>query len=271
MKILFAAIALVLFVVIGSQAEMTNALSDAEVQGRELAGKIRNQWPVDNQTNHAILVIRDSMGNRKNLALQCVVTVADGIWKNLYQYDKTNILDGTISGEKLLVSHRAGLLNSYGLETFSGNRPKSIAPNTSGVIEEQQNHVVSTFLVLSEDRLNRPFAGSDFWICDLGLEFFQWPTQKLLKKEIHRSCACTVLESTNPNPTTNGYSRVVSWIENDSLGVVEAYAYDFNGKKLKNFYPKDIKKVNGQWQVQTLVMENLQTGSKSRIEFDLKK
>lgn len=124
---------------------------------------------------------------------------------------------------------------------------------------------------LSDDEILGSFAGSDFTVADLGLEFFHWPQQKVLKKEIHRSCACTVLESTNPNPSTNGYSRVVSWVDTESLGIVEAYAYGVNGKKLKNFYPKDIKKVNGQWQVQTLVMENLQTGSKSRLEFDLKK
>jgi hypothetical protein len=40
---------------------------------------------------------------------------------------------------------------------------------------------------------------------------------------------------------------------------------------LKDFYPKDFKKVNGQWQVQTLIMENVQTGSRSRLEFDLNK
>ena len=49
-----------------------------------------------------------------------------------------------------------------------------------------------------------PFAGSDFWLCDLGLEFFHWPQQKVLKKEFHRQCACTVLESTNPNPSADG-------------------------------------------------------------------
>jgi hypothetical protein len=124
---------------------------------------------------------------------------------------------------------------------------------------------------ISGDELMRSFAGSDFWIADLGLEFFHWPEQKVLKKEVHRSCGCTVLESTNPNPFPNGYSRVVSWIDNETLGIVEAYAYDANGKKLKDFYPKDFKKVDGQWQVQTLVMENLQTGSRTRLEFDLKK
>ena len=126
-------------------------------------------------------------------------------------------------------------------------------------------------LKLKPSQIMAPFAGSDFWIADLGLEFFHWPEQKLLRKEVKRSRGCSVLESTNPNPSANGYSRVVSWIDNDSLGIVDAYAYDLNGKKLKNFYPKDLKKVDGQYQVQTLIMENLQTGSKTRLEFDLKK
>ena len=80
-----------------------------------------------------------------------------------------------------------------------------------------------------------------------------------------------VLESTNPNPSTNSYSRVVSWIDEESLGIVEAYAYDAKGKKLKNFYPKNFEKVNGAYQVQSLIMDNLQTGSRSRLEFDLQK
>ncbi len=116
-----------------------------------------------------------------------------------------------------------------------------------------------------------PFANSDFWLCDLGLEFFHWPQQKVLKKEIKRSRGCTVLESTNPNPATNGYSRVVSWIDGESGGIVQAEAYDFNGKLLKEFTPKSFKKVNGQWQVGTMQMDNVQTGSRTRLEFDLKK
>ena len=84
-----------------------------------------------------------------------------------------------------------------------------------------------------------PFAGSDFWIADLGLEFFHWPEQKILKKEFRRGRGCMVLESTNPNPSTNGYSRVDSWIDKESGGIVQAKAYDAKGKLLKEFYPKD--------------------------------
>ncbi len=123
---------------------------------------------------------------------------------------------------------------------------------------------------LARADLSFPFAGSDFWLCDLGLEFFHWPEQKILKRENSRGRVCKVLESTNPNPSTNGYSRVVSWIDEETLGIVQAYAYDAQGKKLKEFYPKDFKKVDGQWQVGMMEMDNVQTGSRSRIEFDLK-
>jgi len=116
-----------------------------------------------------------------------------------------------------------------------------------------------------------PFANSDFWIADLGMEFFHWPGQKILKKEFRRQCACMVLESTNPNPSTNGYSRVVSWIDEESYGIVQAEAYDFNNKLLKEFAPKSFKKVNGQWELQEMEIRNVQTGSRTRIEFDLKK
>ena len=78
------------------------------------------------------------------------------------------------------------------------------------------------------------------------------------------------MESTNPNPSPNAYSRVLSWIDEDSGGIVMAEAYDAQGKLLKEFYPKDVKKVNGQWQVQTMEMDNVQTGSRTGLEFDLK-
>jgi hypothetical protein len=117
-----------------------------------------------------------------------------------------------------------------------------------------------------------PFAGSDFWVCDLGLEFFHWSVQKILKPyEMRRGRSCKVLESNNPNPSPNGYSRVVSWIDNETLGIVQAEAYDAKGKLLKEFYPKDFKKVNGQWGLGEMEMINDQTGSRTWIKFDLKK
>ena len=51
---------------------------------------------------------------------------------------------------------------------------------------------------------------------------------------------------------------------------MEAHAFDAAGKPLKNFNVKSLKKVNGRWQVESIIMENVQTGSRTRLEFDLK-
>ena len=113
-----------------------------------------------------------------------------------------------------------------------------------------------------------PFAGSDFWISDFGLEFLFWPEQKILKKEFHKNCACVVLESTNPHPATNGYARVISWIDEESGSVIEAKAYDGSDQPLKDFNLKSLTKVNGHWQVEAVIMDNVQTGSRTRLVFD---
>ncbi len=124
--------------------------------------------------------------------------------------------------------------------------------------------------ITPQEAATKALAGSDFSLADLGLEFFHWPEQKVLKKEVRRSRGCTVLESTNPNPSANGYSRVVSWIDSETLGIVHAEAYDANGKLLKEFDPKSFKKVNGQWELQEMEIRNVQTGSRTRLEFDVK-
>jgi hypothetical protein len=121
---------------------------------------------------------------------------------------------------------------------------------------------------LSGDATMVPFAASDFWVADLGLEFLHWPRQLLLRKEMRKSRPCSVLESTNPQPAT-GYSRVVSWIDIESTGILHADAYDAKGNLLKQFDPTELQKVGSERQVREIEMRNRQTGSRSAIEFHL--
>ena len=116
-----------------------------------------------------------------------------------------------------------------------------------------------------------PFAGSDFWLADLGLEFFHWPEQNLKKQEMRRGRACQVLESINPKPSAGGYSRVLSWVDSETHGLLRAEAYDSNGKLLKEFELKEAEKVNGQWKVSELQMRNTQTGSRTTLKFNFGK
>jgi len=249
--------ALILFAAGGLYAETTNTLSDAEIQGRALAQKILEQQPAENSTNTGTLVIRDANGQRLRFPVTCETVVTETNWLNRYVARLgTNEAEATT----LTITHAGAEPNQYWLSEPAGKAAGDGAKLQGG-------------MAVSGNRIMTSFAGSDFWLGDLGLDFFHWPRQKIVKKEFYNNCACAVLESTNPDPPTNGYARVVCWIDEDSLGIVKAYAYAHlkDVKELKNFHPKDLEKVHGQYQVGSMVMENRQTDSTSRLEFDLNK
>jgi len=248
---------LLLLCALSAAAQTNQAWSDSAMQGRQLAQKILDQTPPENSIVTGNLLIRGTDGTRSSIPLDCAIIATGSGWEVIYQAGETN------RAEILRIQHSTTGSNRYFLET----NQTALSP---GRLAAWQTDFAWPKL-LSGAEITAPFAGSDFCLADLGLEFLHWPSQKVLKLEIHRSRGCTVLESANPDPSAGGYSRVVSWIDSETLGIVEAYAYDAHGRKLKDFYPKDFKKVGGQWQVQTLVMENLETDSRSRMEFDLKK
>jgi hypothetical protein len=235
-------LATILFFAVGATAETTNDLSDAEIQGRQLAQQLCDAKPETNFTQIGVLNIRHSNGNKTNIPISFKTQITEVNWKAGY----------FIGNNAWVIIHQVGQENRY---VFVEHNPDENVWNPT------------SFSHLNGNETAVPFANSDFWISDLGLEFFHWPEQKILKKENRRSRGCAVLESTNPNPSTNGYSRVVSWIDEESGGIVHAEAYDFKNKLLKEFDPKSFKKVNGQWELQEMEIRNVQTGSRTRLEF----
>ena len=217
-------------------AATTNELSDAEIQGRQLAQQLCELQPTGNFTNQGVLQIRHGDGKRTGISVRFQTIVTTTNWLVIYE------TTSEAYRVKLIIIHNRNHANWYQFRESD----------------------------LNENEIMAPFAGSDFWIADLGLEFFHWPQQKILKHEMRRGRSCRVLESTNPDPSPNGYSRVVTWIDNETFGIVQAEAYDTKGQLLKEFYPKTFKKVNGQWELQEMEIRNDQTGSRTRLEFDLK-
>jgi hypothetical protein len=235
----FALAAVSLLAAVDVTAATTNDLSDAEIQGRQLAQQLCNTRPAENITNTGVFKIRDAKKRWREIPVRFQITAAPAdapSWEARYETTGTNHW-------LLTISHAANQPNQYRLVRPDG--PANLTGNETAL----------------------PFAGSDFWIADFGLEFLFWPEQKILKKEFHKNCACVVLESTNPHPATNGYARVVSWIDEDSGSVIEAKAYDGSDKPLKDFNLKSLAKVNGHWQVEAVIMDNDQTGSRTRLEF----
>jgi len=153
-------------------------------------------------------------------------------------------------------------------ETTGTNRVRLVVLRQAGQPNEYRLVENGVAKVLAGNEAMIPFAGSDFWVADLGLEFFSWPEQRVLKTELKRGRTCRVLESVNPHPVAGAYARVVSWMDVESLGLICAEAYDRQDRLLKEFLPKDVKKVNGEWQLEEMEMDNCQTDSRTRIEFD---
>ena len=239
----FAPVVLGLLAAAGAAAATTNELSDAETQGRQLAQQLCNARPAENVTNTGVFNIRDAQKHWLKIPVRFQITAAPADaagWEASYETTGTNHW-------LLTISHSANRPNRYRL--VRQGEPVDLAGSETAI----------------------PFAGSDFWVADFGLEFLFWPEQKILKKEFHNNCACAVLESTNPHPATNGYARVVSWIDEDSGNVIEAKAYDGSGQPLKDFNVKSLAKVNGHWRVESVIMDNVQTSTRTRLEFDLKK
>jgi hypothetical protein len=248
--------ALVWFLAVGAAAETTNTLSDAEIQGRQLAQQLCDARPIESFTNTGVLKIRNANGIKSEIPIKIETLVTPTNWSSIYELSSANIVSNTLTPKRLVVLHDTSNSNQYRLTFSSGDKQWT----------KDRSDIVAIL----------GFAG-DFSVADLGLEFFHWPQQKVLKKEVKRSQGCTVLESTNPNSPDDKtvppirYSRVVSWIDGESGGIVQAEAYDAQGKLLKEFAPKSFKKVNGQWELQEMEIRNVQTGSRTRLEFDLTK
>ncbi|HWW01852.1 MAG TPA: outer membrane lipoprotein-sorting protein [Candidatus Acidoferrum sp.] len=225
--------------------------AEGEREARSLLTNLLSQKPDQNSTNTGVLKVRDADRHERTVPVKFEVLLRPDRWLNTYEATPAD----NVPGQKLTITHQDGRANEYLLTPIGATNSADSAPRT-----------------LTGNELMTPFAGSDFWAVDLGLEFLYWPQQRVLKKQMRKNLFCDVLQSTNPCPAPGAYSRVLSWIavnRPDEIVVVHAEAYDFQGKLLKEFDPKKVQKVNGVWQLEEMEIRNRQTGSRTRIEFNL--
>ena len=218
----------------------------AEREGRELTAELLSQVPTGNYTNVGIMEIRKRKEDPVEMPIRFTVLVSGNRWISHYEALHTDSNDAI---DSLVIIHDPGKPTRY----FRG---------TPGDLENASP-------LSATEVATWKFAGSDYWACDLGLEFLRWPVQRLLKKELRSSQSCNVLESINTNTPAGGYARVVSWLDIDTGGVVFAESYDVNRKRIKEFAPKAFKKVDGEWQLEEMRIEDLKDKSKSTILFEV--
>jgi hypothetical protein len=114
-----------------------------------------------------------------------------------------------------------------------------------------------------------PLAGSDFALGDLALEFLHWPEQRRLRDETHLDRSCYALVSRDP--AGRSITRVESYFDKESGGLLIAKAFDADGREAKEFslHGSSFKKVNGHWRLENMEIRNRKTHSRTEIKFDI--
>lgn len=222
--------------------------AEAESEGRALVAGLLAQKPAENATNTGILSVRQDRSAPQRIRVRFEIFSTPTNWVSIYRTGMSTDAPASI----LTIVHSDSGPNHYLLE-------QSATPGASNAVARS----------LTGDAAMIPFAGSDFWAFDLGLEFLRWPQQRLLRRETRRSRACSVLESANPAPAGGGYSRIVSWIDNETGGILHADAYNSANEVMKVFDPKGVKKVQGRYELEGMELRNVLKNSQSTIEFDL--
>jgi len=214
-----------------------------------LVHQLLSQWPAKNLFLEGVFKIRHSNGRRTDVPVKYSLRLAENDWQSVYQTAPSQGL----GRELLIVVHQADQPNRYLFTQVSADGARTNSMNLTG----------------AEAALS--FAGSDFWLTDLGMEFLHWPQQRLVrdaKITMRLGRPCKVLESTNPALAEGTYRRVVSWIDSELGHLIYAEAYDLQNKRYKVFSLKGFKKVNGRWQVKDMELRNDKADSRTRLEFN---
>ncbi len=225
---------------------------DAEgdpIAGARLAEQMRQMVPATNASWSGVLVRKLADYTRQKTPVTCQIFVEPDKWSAIYDARATD----RSPAEKLTVIHH----DQGNVEYFSWTA------GADGLFAGGPRK-------LHNDETMVSFAGSDFYLSDFGMEFFQWPTQLLFDGQMRRGQPCYVLDSISPRPDGKGYFRVRSWIEKEHLGLMQANAYDVNGKLLKEFRTGSfVKDAAGNYQLKDMEISDRQSGTETELKFDV--
>ncbi|MBM3841019.1 MAG: outer membrane lipoprotein-sorting protein, partial [Verrucomicrobia bacterium] len=232
-----------LLLLIAAPPSVLLAAEPSDTEAAALVSELLSQRPPEDLTLTGRLRVSNSKGTLSRLQVKYTVKLHPDRWEGTYEAGPA----GAPPAERLTVVHFHDSPNQY--LHWRAAKPTQPAAEPAR---------------LSGAQAAIPFAGSDFWLSDLGLEFLHWPKQRLARDKIrmrnHR--LCHVLESTNPNPADKDYAQVVSWIDREFGGLIYAVAYDAAGRKVKVFELRSFTKN----QATGMQMWNEKTDTKTYLE-----
>ncbi|MGM0509180.1 MAG: outer membrane lipoprotein-sorting protein [Fusobacteriota bacterium] len=120
---------------------------------------------------------------------------------------------------------------------------------------------------ISSSEGSSSFMGSDFTYDDMETRDIEEDTHKLLKEEKLGSYDCFVVESTPKNKEESQYDKRVSWITKKHFIPVRTKLYSKKTKEVQKemTVKQNIKKVQDIWTVFETVMEDKESGHKTKL------
>lgn len=108
---------------------------------------------------------------------------------------------------------------------------------------------------------------------DLALKFLYWPDARVLGEETIRTRKCWELQLQPPGRDSQ-YSKVLLWVDQQGGALMRMEGYDGNGKLVKRFEVVSAQKIEGQWFLKQMRIEELepQTGKvRARTYLEIRK
>ena len=235
---------LALALTVAGLPESDRFAAEAVRRGQELAAELRAMRPAGSSTNLGILRLRDAKGRRREIPVSVITLVNDAEWSVSYRAAFTNGATETLTVR-------------YG----SGRPVYEVSKREAG------GGIAGAPRNLRSEETATAFAGTDFWICDLGLEFLHWPAQRYVKEELSNGRLCQVLESVNPG--TNGYQRVWSYIDAEFKGLLSAKAFDQRGLVVKDFSTGNFVRVQERWFLRDIRIRDERADTRTELLYSL--
>lgn len=214
--------------------------ANPEAAGRELVAKLLSLRPAEGIKQHATLIWYSNRTEQASVPLVIEVATGETGWTSTY----------VVPGKDSTTNRLSIIRTRDGSTTYHDGGCTGPKSATAGPV---------AFTAI---------AGSDFTLADVGMEFLHWPTQRLLKKEVRRTQSCDKLESLAPKDWPGDYLRVLAWFDIDTGGPVLVEAYNAQGKMVKEFRPTKFEKVDGQYRVEEIEMNNFPSKTRTIIRFD---
>jgi hypothetical protein len=223
------------------------SVADQRRAGELIVADLLSMRPAQDSEIRGVFEIRAGR-QRRQVPVVCRILADKKEWETIYETAST---DHT-PAEKLVIRHCPGQPNQY----FYARAAK---PGESPGEPKRLRH----------EEIFVPLGGSDFWLSDLGLDFFHWPDQRRVGGEMRLGRPCHVIES---RIEQNAPLAVVkSYVDQEEQGVLIAEAYDGAGKLIKEFTlsGSSFKKVDGRWQLSEMKIRSPRINSQTILRFDL--